>query len=521
MHRPLRRLRPMAAVAAAIGLGGLFLVGVPTTAAQRHPAAHPRSAGSTFVVANTSSVQKLDPDVVTNFLDFQSLGLIYDTLVQLSRQLQIVPNLATSWQFGPGNRSITFQLRQGVAFDDGSAFTSADVVASLNRVVNPKTGDAAASYLAAMKQVVAEGPYTVKLILSRPDVSLLYGLTSMNLAMLPAKAIASGSIATRPDGTGPFQFVSWSPGNSFVVKRNPHYWGGRVSLARIEIKTIASEQSIASALQANTVQLGLLTQPQVADHLPSSFHVDRVLDLSYRALMLQDHHGPLANVNNRRAIACAVNRSQVLGDSVFGQGRVVGPVPLGPYASKPVSAICATPDLAQARRYLSAAGDPSGFSFTAITSTDLDPTSSAQAIAVQLELARVGIKMSIQNLAGDAYIQDWLKGDFQAAFAENGADPDPYTMYGRYFGPGANLGVPAGYSSTALQRLLVQGDEAAAAVTRSRIWSQLSSTLTGNAVWIWLFDSFDYAVLAPGVHGFSLSPSTSTSLRALSSTTVS
>ena len=67
--------------------------------------------------------------------------------------------------------------------------------------------------------------------------------------------------------------------------------------------------------------------------------------------------------------------------------------------------------------------------------------------------------MNIQNLAGDAYIQDWLKGTFQAAFAWNGADPDPYTMYGRYFGKGANLGVPAGYSSPARCRtLLADGD---------------------------------------------------------------
>ena len=58
--------------------------------------------------------------------------------------------------------------------------------------------------------------------------------------------------------------------------------------------------------------------------------------------------------------------------------------------------------------------------------------------------------MNIENLAGNAYIQDWLDGHFQAAFAWNGADPNPYTMYGRYFGKGANLGVPAGYSSSAL-----------------------------------------------------------------------
>ena len=185
-----------------------------------------------------------------------------------------------------------------------------------------------------------------------------------------------------------------------------------------------------------------------------------MLDLTYRALMLQDKTGPLAKVDNRLAIACAVNRKQVLEDAVFGAGQVVGPVPLGQYASSPVSAVCPTPNAATAKSYLQKAGNAKGFSFTAVTSTDLDPTSAAQATVVQSDLAKVGITMNIQNLAEDAYIQDWLKGKFQAAFAWNGADPNPYTMYGRYFGTGANLGVPAGYSSAQLQKLLTEGDTA-------------------------------------------------------------
>ena len=436
----------------ALGAGLLIAVGGPAAgslaAASHAQAARTASAsGGTFVVADTSSVQKLDPDVVTNFLDFQALGLIYDQLVQYNRQLKIVPDLATNWTYSDGNRVLTFQLRQGVKFDDGTTFNSADVVASLQRVLAPKTGDASASYLGNVKKIVAVGPYAVKFELSTPDSSILDGLTSVNLSMLSTKAIAAGTLAKTPDGTGPFEFSSWSPGNTFVIKANPNYWGGKVTLSSVKIETIPDEQSIASALQANTVQLGLLTEPQVADHLGSSIQLQKVLDLTYRALMLQDKTGPLANVYNRLAIACAVNRQDVLNEATFGAGKVVGPVPLGPYATNPVSAICPTPNIAKAKAYLKKAGDPSGFSFTGVTSTELDPTSAAQATVVQSDLAQAGIKMNIQNLAGDAYIQDWLGGKFQAAFAWNGADPNPYTMYGRYFGKGANLGVPAGYSS--------------------------------------------------------------------------
>jgi peptide/nickel transport system substrate-binding protein len=465
-------------------------------------------------------VQKLDPDIVTNFIDFQALGLVYDQLVRYSKNLQFLPDLATSWKFSNGNRAITFQLRQGVKFDDGSTFTSANVVASINRVLAPKTADASASYLAAVKSVVPEGPYAVKFVLSHADSSILSGLTSVNISMLSTKAIAAGTVASKPDGTGPFMFSSWSPDNYFVLKANPNYWGGKVKLASVRIESIPTEQSISAALQANTVQLGLLTNPEIAKTL-TGFSVQKVLDLSYRALMLQDKTGPLAKVNNRRALECAINRYQIVDDSVFGQGQVVGPVPIGPFASKPISAICPTPNLAKARNYLKAAGDPSGFSFTAITSTDLDPTSAAQATAAQSELAAAGITMKIENLAGDAYIQDWLKGDFQAAFAWNGADPDPYTMYGRYFGPGADLGVPAGYSSKSLQTLLVNGDEASSPALRQAYYSALSANLTSNAVWVWLFTSYDYAVVGHQVGGFTFLPSLTDSLHTLSGTSVS
>jgi peptide/nickel transport system substrate-binding protein len=488
-------------------------------AAPRAAAGHAASS-STFVVASTSGVQKLDPDIVTNFVDFQALGLVYDQLVRYSAGQQFLPDLATSWAFSNGNRAITFQLRKGVKFDDGSYFTSANVVASLNRVLAPKTGDASASYLASVKSIVPKGPNAVELLLSRPDASILSGLTSVNLSMLSTKAIQAKTVATKPDGTGPFMFSSWSPNNNLVLQANPNYWGGKVKLSSVRIEAIPTEQSIAAAIQANTVQVGLITNPEIAKTL-TSFTVEKVLDLSYRALMLQDKTGPLSNVNNRRALECAINRNQIVADSVFGQGQVVGPLPVGPFASKPISAICPTTSVSKAKSYLAAAGDPSGFSFTAITSTDLDPTSAAQATAAASELAQAGITMHISNLAGDTYIQDWLKGTFQAAFAWNGADPDPYTMYGRYFGPGANLGVPAGYSSKSLQTLLVNGDEASSPVLRQKYYSALSANLTSNAVWVWLFTSFDYGVVGRHVSGFTLLPSLSDSLHTLASTSVS
>jgi peptide/nickel transport system substrate-binding protein len=501
----MQRLRTVGFVVAVLVLSAAVVAVAGGASARSERAAHGAASG-TVVFANTSSVQKLDPHVVTNFVDFQALHLIYDTLVTYNNKLQLTPDLATSWSFSNSGKTITFQLRKNVKFTDGTTFTSANVVASLNRVKDPKTADAASSFIASVTKIVPAGTNAVKLQLSHPDASVLNGLTSLNLAMLSTTSINAGTLSKTPVGTGPYQFVSWVPNNSFTVKANPGWWGGKVTVPQVEIKTIPNEQSIASALQAGTVQVGLMTQPQITEHLPSSITVQKALDLSYRALMLQDRTGPLANLYNRLAMACALNRQAVLTSSVLGQGKVIGPVPLGPYASNPISAVCPTQNISTAKSYLKKAGNPGGFTFTAMTSNDLDATSSSQAIAVQSQLKQAGITMKIQNLASNAYIQDWLKGKFEAAFAENDADPNPYTMYGRYFAPGANLGVPSGYSSAALQRILTKSDTVTTPAAAAAQFKALSTYLTGNAVWLWLFDGYVYAAVTSNVHGFSLPP---------------
>src|SRR5580704_15182101 len=192
-----RRGAPAAAlVALSIGLAACSSSGsTPATSSSS-------TSSAPFVIANTSSVQKLDPQIATNFLDLQALGLVYQPLVTLNSSLQVVPDLASSWTFSSDSKTVTFTLRSGVKFDDGSTLTSADVKASLERVLNPKTGAAAASNIATVASISTPAPQTVVFQLTHPDFSILYGLTTTNLSILPASAITASTIASKPDGTG-------------------------------------------------------------------------------------------------------------------------------------------------------------------------------------------------------------------------------------------------------------------------------------------------------------------------------
>lgn len=509
VRRVLTRPRAVAAIAAACLV--LAACGGSKTAGGG-------SGGDSLVVGEVTGVQKLDPQVATKFVDVAVLGLIYQPLVKTDAQLRLQPDLATSWSFDSGGTTLTLKLRKGVKFHDGSAFTSADAKASLQRVLDPATGAAARSYIASIASMDTPDASTLVLHLSKPDASIVSGLASTNLAMLPAKAIQDGSVGKTPDGTGPFKFSAWDPQTSFTLARNDSYWGGHVTLKKVEVRVIPDEQSMASALRANTVQVGILSQPQVAKQLTGNgLQTQKVLALSYRALMLQSK-GPLANVNARLAIQCAIDRTQVVKSAVLGDGKVVGPVPQGPYASSPSDRPCPTRDVAKAKSYLAKAGTPNGFSFTAMYAPEEDPTSEAQVTSVQGQLAQVGIQMKPDNQAGDAYVQRWLAGDFEAAFALNGAGVDPSTMYDRYFAAGANLAKPAGYSSPDLAQLLAQGKATTDQSTRKATYDKVYQQLEQNAVWIWLFDADQYTVLTKQVHGFTALPSGS--LESLATTTL-
>jgi len=142
---PLASLSRRGAPAAALVALSIGLAACSSSGSSTPSSSSPSTTSTPFVIANTSSVQKLDPQIATNFLDLQALGLVYQPLVTLNSSLQVVPDLATSWQFSSDSKSVTFTLRSGVKFDDGSTLTSADVKASLERVLDPNIGAAAAS----------------------------------------------------------------------------------------------------------------------------------------------------------------------------------------------------------------------------------------------------------------------------------------------------------------------------------------------------------------------------------------
>jgi ABC-type antimicrobial peptide transport system permease subunit len=108
---------------------------------------------NTLIMARAVDSTGLDPHTQTAFASLRLIELVYEPLVMLDKDLNLIPGLAESWEFSEDGLTLTFKLRQGVKFHDGSDFTAEDVIASFNRILALLT--AALAGIAAVSLSVA------------------------------------------------------------------------------------------------------------------------------------------------------------------------------------------------------------------------------------------------------------------------------------------------------------------------------------------------------------------------------
>ncbi|GGL86666.1 ABC transporter substrate-binding protein [Nakamurella endophytica] len=454
-----------------------------------------------MVVARTGDIDQLDPQKATAFQTVETLSLVYGRLVALDQDGKLVPDLASKWSTSADGKTLSFTLRSGVSWQDGDPFTAADVKASLERILDEKTAAVARSNLSSITKIdAADG--TVTLTLSGPSTALLYSLASVNAAILHDKDIQANTIAKTPDGTGPFSWKSWAQGQQVVLAANPSYWAGAPKIGTVQFRVIPAESSIVSGMKAGAFQIGLLSDPTVADNAGSSdrFQLVKQPTLAYHALMLNGRRGPLQKLEVRQAIACAVDRDQVVKTAANGDGTVTGPITSPGFSYSPTEGLPCTPgDTAAAKKMLADAGYPDGFSLHTIVETGEYATAVAEGQNLQAQLKAIGVTLDLQQLTTDPYVKAWLAADFDAAVALNGGSYDPYLMYGRYFTQGGSLSGPAGLESPTLASLLVKGNTSTDDAQRQTTYRDLQQELLKESPWVWLFRSQDFYLVGSGV----------------------
>jgi ABC-type transport system substrate-binding protein len=227
-------------------------------------AALPAQAGShgdkVLTVAIETDVRGFDA-VKANVLGIAA-STVFNTLTERMGEWDgdgnLKPHLAESWEVAADGKAVTFQLRKGVKFSDGSDFTARDVAEHWNRLMDPKNRYFGRLFFGPIKGAVADGDHTVTIQLNHPWVPAInmHGAYSFGAYVPQAANVAADKQMREPIGTGPYVLSEWRSGDRIIVDRNPLYWDkDRVKLDRIVFRIIPDQATRYAALQSGEVDV--------------------------------------------------------------------------------------------------------------------------------------------------------------------------------------------------------------------------------------------------------------------------
>src|SRR5215472_14598417 len=181
---------------------------------------------------------------------------IFDYLVLRDERQKPIPGLAESWRtIDPVTWE--FKLRRGVKFHDGTEFTAADVVASIERVPTvPNSPSPFTVYTKQIKEMTVVDPYTIRFRTATPYPLMPSDLTQVAIISKGAENAStedfnSGKAAI---GTGPYKLVRYSKGDRIELARNDDYWGGKTPWEKVTLRLLPADAPRVAALLAGDVQ---------------------------------------------------------------------------------------------------------------------------------------------------------------------------------------------------------------------------------------------------------------------------
>ena len=298
-------------------------------------AALPASAQTLTLLRNIDAPH-YDPHRTTAGATTEISLLVGDTLVGLDFDLKtITPLLAESWTVSPDGKLYTFKLRQDVTFCSGKKMTSADVLYSFNRVLNPDTKAPFKWRMGPVKEVRAPDPYTNEYEMTAPFSELLLNLTNFQGTIVNqanVEALGKDFGVKGVDGTGPFCFQSWEPRNQIVATRHAAYkWGppiyknrGPAKYEKLVWKIVPEEASRLAAMASGQVDMTYSMPdqylPQIAK-LPNLQVLRPEADLRLFYLGFKITRENLQDVRVRQALSMAIDRKQIVDAIYFGNGE--------------------------------------------------------------------------------------------------------------------------------------------------------------------------------------------------------
>jgi peptide/nickel transport system substrate-binding protein len=363
-----------------------------------------RAAGNGVLrIGVGSSLAKLDPMLTTIGDEYIYDNLVFNGLTRMAEDQTVHPDLAERWEYSEDLKRWTFHLRTGVKFHDGSDMTSADVVAMFRRLLDKATAAPSRSNYDMVTAVDAPDEHTVVFTLGSPYGGFADILSDRQVKIVPRDQAAR--LATQPIGTGPFRFVSYTPGDRMVLAKFKGYFEpGMPKLAGVELRIIPEMSAKLAALQSG--ELDVVWDLPLDQVKPLSqrgdVRVESVASATWDAAIMNNLNPPFNDPRVRRAFNMGVDKRDVVELTLFGQGApTISPIPpTHPFYAHDLDPGAADP--AGARKLLAAAGHPNGISVPIIVPTGR-PVRERLGVTLQQLAKPAGFDLQVQRVPFSAY----------------------------------------------------------------------------------------------------------------------
>lgn len=480
---------------AACGTGG------ESSSASPAPASSGAASGGEIVFGMQTQPDHFDPFLAATADTRSVLFNIFEGLVKPDKDGNLIPAVADKYEMSGDATAYTFHIRDGIKFHNGNAVTADDVKYSLDTAAGLSGGKVLVADLANIASVETPDASTVVVRLKQADYDFLPYLTS---AVVP-KGYADQD--TKPIGTGPFEFDSYTPQQSLILKKNPDYWQkGLPKLDKITFKLETDSNALLLDLQGGSVD-GASIANNVASQIGNGFQLLQSNSNSVQLLALNNKAKPFDNEKVRRAVSYAVNPDEIIETVNFGKAVRCG-TPVIPGLKKYFDdglTHAYDQDLRKAKQLLSEAGYADGFSMTiTVPSNYTVHVDTAQVIVSELKQA--GITADIKQVDFATWLSDaYTARNYQSTIISvDGANLSPRSYLGRYVSDAANNFV--NYRSADYDALYKQAESEPDEAKRVALYKQCQELLSKDAASVYIEDIANLNVLRDGISGFTPYP---------------
>jgi len=447
----------------------------------------------------TTEPEGLDPHRTAAASTFTVTNNIYDTLVGVTSDWQIVPRLATDWKMSDNGMEITFNLRDDVKFHNGRQMNAEDVVFSFNRLK-----DAESPRARDYENIKAEavGDYSVKFTTEKLDVELLKNFAYPWAAVVPQEAVEN--LKTQPVGTGAFTLKEWIPQQHLTLQRNDNYYGNKAKLETIKLVILPDATSMMASFQTGNLDIIPLNGDQVTivdgnqDYKVISEPMNAVQIMS-----LNTNNKILSDERVRRAMAMAIKKDDVIAAAMFGYGDAIGShlPPTSPDYYDANSIIEYNPE--KAKELLKEAGYENGFDIKmALPKNYQLHVDAGQVIADQL--SKIGINVKIDIIEWGTWLSEvYGAKNFETTVVGHTGRLDSYAFLSRYKSDSNDyISLSTGEVDELLDRSRQELDEG----KRKEIYKEIQIILANKLPAIYLETPRTMLALQKNVEGMGIFP---------------